>query len=62
MIGRNMFAIDGVKLPSNASKQWSGRKGDSIKKLSKLERAIRDIVARHRQVDLRHGENEIIEK
>lgn len=24
LIGREMFAVDGVKLPSNASKEWSG--------------------------------------
>ena len=24
LIGRNMFAIDGCKIKSNASKQWSG--------------------------------------
>jgi hypothetical protein len=24
MIGKEMFAVDGCKLPSNASKEWSG--------------------------------------
>ena len=24
LIGREMFAVDGVKLPSNAAKEWSG--------------------------------------
>ncbi len=28
LIGREMFAIDGVKLPSNASKQRSGTRAD----------------------------------
>lgn len=28
LIGREMFAIDGCKLPSNASKEWSGTKAD----------------------------------
>ena len=27
LIGKEMFAIDGCKLPSNASKEWSGTKG-----------------------------------
>lgn len=27
LIGREMFASDGCKLPSNASKEWSGTKG-----------------------------------
>jgi len=26
LIGREMFALDGCKLPSNASKEWSGTK------------------------------------
>jgi transposase len=62
LIGKDMFAIDGVKLPSNASKQWSGKKRDFIKKLSKLERAIREIVAKHRQMDLSTSDNEVLEK
>ena len=28
LIGREMFAVDGVKLPSNASKEWSGTRRD----------------------------------
>src|SRR5580765_5401812 len=28
LIGKQMFAVDGVKLPSNASKEWSGTLGD----------------------------------
>lgn len=28
LIGKEMFAIDGCKLPSNASKEWSGTKAD----------------------------------
>ena len=28
LIGREMFAVDGCKLPSNASKEWSGTKAD----------------------------------
>lgn len=33
LIGREMFAIDGVKLPSNARKEWSGTHAD-LRKLS----------------------------
>ncbi len=28
LIGKDMFAFDGCKLPSNASKEWSGTKED----------------------------------
>src|SRR5687767_10790755 len=40
LIGKEMFAVDGVKLPSNASKEWSGTKADFKKKARKLERGI----------------------
>jgi len=51
LIGRGMFAVDGVKLPSNASKQWSGTRADFTKKVQKMERAVRYLVKRHRQAD-----------
>jgi len=40
LIGREMFAVDGVKMPSNASKEWSGTREDFQKKAEKLERAL----------------------
>jgi len=52
LIGKKMFAIDGCKLPSNASKEWSGTKADFQKKASKLEEAIDRIVTKHREQDL----------
>lgn len=51
LIGRKMFAIDGCKLPSNASKEWSGTRADFKKKAVKLEKAIERIVTRHRSSD-----------
>lgn len=53
LIGRELFAIDGVKLPSNASKQWSGTRADFAKKVAKMERAVRYLVKRHREADAR---------
>jgi transposase len=43
LIGREMFAVDGVKMPSNASKSWSGTREDFGKKVQKMERAVRAI-------------------
>jgi transposase len=57
LIGREMFAVDGVKLPSNASKEWSGTRADFQKKAEKMERAIERLVKRHREVDDK-GEDE----
>jgi transposase len=51
LIGREMFAIDGVKLPSNASKEWSGKRADFQKKVGKMERAVSYLVKRHRSAD-----------
>lgn len=51
LIGREMFAIDGVKLPSNASKEWSGTKQEFAKKVQKIERAVSVLTERHRQSD-----------
>lgn len=51
LIGKEMFAIDGVKLPSNASKEWSGTKEELSHKKEKMEEAIKMIMARHKEVD-----------
>ena len=51
LIGREMFAVDGVKLPSNAAKEWSGTKADFGKKIDKMERAVEHLLKRHREAD-----------
>lgn len=58
LIGKQMFAIDGVKLPSNASKEWSGTQAQYSKKIEKMERAAQKLLARHREVDAQHLEGE----
>ena len=51
LIGREMFAIDGCKLPSNASKEWSGTQAEFDKKRRKMDRAVRRLLAKHREED-----------
>ena len=51
LIGREMFAIDGVKLPSNASKTKSGTRADYQRQAEKLEAAAKAMLARHREND-----------
>lgn len=51
LIGGEMFAIDGVKLPSNASKQRSGTRAEFAKQADKLEKAAKTMLARHREED-----------
>lgn len=51
MIGKEMFAIDGCKLPSNASKEYSGTKAELSKKAEKMQGAIDYMLKKHRQED-----------
>jgi len=62
LIGKEMFAVDGLKLPSNTSKEWSGTKGDFEKKKEKMEKVIRQIIKRHREIDITETDKEIVEK
>ena len=51
LIGREMFAIDGVKLPSNASKQKSGTRADYQRQLDKMEAATQKTIAQQKHAD-----------
>ena len=62
LIGREMFAIDGVKLPSNASKARSGTRADFDRQAGKLEAAARAMLARHRAEDARGIEPDLAAK
>jgi hypothetical protein len=62
LIGKEMFAIDGCKMPSNAGKEWSGTRADFEKKAAKLEKAIGHIIATHRQQDQRQTEQNLAER
>jgi transposase len=62
LIGREMFAIDGVKLPSQASKRRSGTRADFERQATKLEQAAQAILARHRAADAASPEPPLPEK
>jgi transposase len=62
LIGREMFAIDGCKLPSNASKEWSGTRSSFRKKAAKMEKAIGRMLEKHRANDHDHTDQEIVAK
>lgn len=47
LIGKEHFAIDGCKLPTNASKQWSGTHSELRKKSGKLKQAAKTIIDKH---------------
>jgi transposase len=51
LIGRQMFAIDGVKLPSNASKKKSGTHTELTRQAERMETAVATMLATHQQRD-----------
>ena len=62
LIGKEMFAIDGCKLPSNASKEWSGTRADFARKKKKLEGAVRHMLKTHRERDRREVSADLVEQ
>ncbi len=56
LIGKELFAVDGCKLPSNASREWSGTRAELQKKAEKMEAAIRHLLDTHARQD--RGDNE----
>jgi transposase len=51
LITGEMFAIDGCKLSSNASKEWSGKIDELIKKRDKLKKYIGRLLVIHQELD-----------
>jgi len=51
LIGKEHFSIDGCKLPSDASKQWSGTHEQMRKKMEKMRKLARQIIEKHRDSD-----------
>jgi hypothetical protein len=57
-----MFAIDGVKLPSNASKRRSGTRTEFERQAAKLEVAAKTMLQRHREEDAKPVEPDLAAK
>ena len=51
LIGGDMFAVDGCKLPSNASKEWSGTFKDLRSKKDKLQKLLETMLSEHEKLD-----------
>lgn len=51
LIGKEMFAVDGCKLSSAASKEWSGTRADFEKKRKSFGECIERLVKKHRAQD-----------
>ena len=51
LISKELFAVDGCKLPSNASRTWSGTRAERLRKAEKMEQAIQHMLDTHRRQD-----------
>ena len=51
LITGEMFGLDGCKLSSNASKEWSGKMSDLMKKKKDLEKLLSRILQQHKELD-----------
>jgi transposase len=51
LLGGTHFSLDGLKLSSNAAKEWSGTFEDLKKKQEALERKVKEAVNEHREAD-----------
>jgi len=51
LLGGTEFAVDGLKLPSNASKKWSGTIGNLKGKQLKLEEKVRQLLTAQIEAD-----------
>ncbi len=59
LIGKELFAIDGCKMSSNASKEWSGTHKELAEKRNKVKRELRRCINEHQKIDRRKtGEKE----
>ena len=56
LIGKEHFAIDGCKISSDASKQWSGKHNELGRKSAKMKQAAQRIIEKHRDSDNCKGE------
>jgi len=51
LLGHELFAIDGCKMSSNASKEWSGTFKELEQKREKIKRHIRHHINEHKKLD-----------
>ncbi len=51
LLGHELFAIDGCKMPSNAAKEWSGTFNELERKQKKIQRQIHYHVTEHKKLD-----------
>lgn len=58
LLGGTNFALDGLKLPSNASKEWSGTHVELKAKKEKFEEKLEKVITRHQKTDKKEDKEE----
>jgi len=58
LLGNELFAIDGCKMPSNAAKEWFGTFRELEEKRDKIRRRIRHQLTEHRRLDKEDPDNQ----
>lgn len=58
LLGHELFAIDGCKLPSNAAKEWSGTFKELEQKRDKIKRQLRHHLNEHQRLDQNEARDE----
>ncbi len=51
LLGHELFAIDGCKMPSDASKEWSGTFKELSEKREKIKRQLQHHITEHQRLD-----------
>ncbi|MDC7223344.1 MAG: IS1182 family transposase [Spirochaetaceae bacterium] len=62
LIGKNMFAIDGCKISSNCSKEWSGTKDELLAKSEKIRKSVNYLLEKHKKTDESCSDEQLREK
>jgi len=58
LLGGTFFALDGCKLPSNASKEWSGKINELKKKKEKIEDKVNELLFQQIDADKNDSDND----
>jgi len=58
LLGKELFAIDGCKMPSNAAKEWSGTFKELEEKRTKIKHLIHHHIKEHKKLDNNESRDE----
>jgi len=58
LLGGTLFAIDGCKIPGNASKKWSGTFSELTERKEHLEKKLARLISEHQEIDRREKDSD----